>query len=609
MTHRGFELSTRTPSRLRRNAKRALAAIAAASLGVVGLAPAALAQPADDDVSGALAELIDLDALGLEVVDAIQVGSGYPSEPGPEYSNIDVGLLSALQVEIGSLTLPLISDGEAPGLLNLGELGALNGYSASESPYTSSAASGTVTDAGAIDVDLVEGDPSSTDFARVDLTDLTAQLGVNLDGVIDEVSLGLGALASSASATTGEEPVGVYELAGAELVIDSPAVEDLVETLNTTVGGLNTTLNALLGQEGVVDDLLGGVLPIDVSLDLGPLANLGVELGSPTIALDVDLGSVTDGLLEEPLVSDSGLTTIDLSTGLITVDLAQVHEEGLNDLDPNTPLLTSSELSAITGEINGLLGEEVGNVTEAAQDLLDTTQLTIELDASLTAQLLILPVSVDAGVEIQETLAEFAGVPGAEPPTVRLHVDLGLITELLDALGINLDELTDIVADLVLDDLVAATARPPLAELLDADSLISDTIDGAVTGLLGGLDPIFDVLPGLLSVTVNEQPTEEPINGEGDLGPDSFTVRALAVDVLPDLADGVSLNLASSSVRVLQVDPGLTITPDPVLVGDEVTVDGTGFAPNSTVTVTYTDSAGSNVGDPVEVDVGDDEIG
>src|SRR5699024_7739723 len=146
-------MSTRTPTRLRRHGKRAFAAVAAASLGVVGLAPAAAAAPSEDDLSGALAELIDLDALGLEVVDAVQVGSGYPSEPGPEHSDINLGALDdALEVQIGGLTLPLLTDGEEPGLLQIGEAGALNGYAASPSAISSTAASGAVGDDGAIDL-------------------------------------------------------------------------------------------------------------------------------------------------------------------------------------------------------------------------------------------------------------------------------------------------------------------------------------------------------------------------------------------------------------------------------------------------------------------------
>src|SRR5690625_2325943 len=411
MTHRGFELNTRTPSRLRRNAKRAFAAVAAASLGVVGLAPAAMAQPTDEDVSGALAELIDLDALGLEVVDAIQVGSGYPSEPGPEYSNIDVGLLSALQVEIGSLTLPLISDGEAPGLLNLGDAGALNGYAASPSAATSSAASGAVGSDGAINLDLVDGEPASTDFARVDLTDLTSQLGVNLDGVIDEVSLGLGALASSASQSTMEDAESDYVVAGAELTIDSPAVGDVIGLVDGAVDEVDTAVNGLLGPEGLIQGLLDDVSidPIDVGIDvLGlDLDLLTVDLGSPTLQASVDLDAVTAGLLEEPLVSDTGLVTIDLSEGLITVDLAELHGGDLNDLNPNTSLLTSGEITQITGEVATLLGEVTGLVTGAVNEALLGTEVTIALDPAVSAAGG--GVSADIDITLDGSLAEFTG--------------------------------------------------------------------------------------------------------------------------------------------------------------------------------------------------------
>src|SRR5699024_6413731 len=43
-------------------------------------------------------------------------------------------------------------------------------------------------------------------------------------------------------------------------------------------------------------------------------------------------------------------------------------------------------------------------------------------------------------------------------------------------------------------------------------------------------------------------------------------------------------------------DPTLVIDPDEAGVGDEITVDGEGFEPNTTVVVTYTDSEGNVVG-------------
>lgn len=233
------------------------------------------------------------------------MGAGYESDPGPNRSNIGVGLLNeALTVEIGGVSLPLLTDGSAPGLLYLGQAGALNGYAAAESATSASAATGVVDDSGAIDLSL-GGDPSNTDFARVNLTDLTTQLGVDLDDVVDEISLGLGALASSASQTTGREPESDYVVAGAELVINSPAVGALVGALDTTIEGLNSSINDdLIGEEGLISGALADATPIDVNLDLGFLADLGVELDASQVSLDVGLGSATAGLLDEPLVSD-----------------------------------------------------------------------------------------------------------------------------------------------------------------------------------------------------------------------------------------------------------------------------------------------------------------
>lgn len=112
-----------------------------------------------------------------------------------------------LNLDVGGVSVPITLDGT--------NVGAASNYASTPLPSEATAASGTITGDGAIDVDGASGD-----FATVDLTAALQQLGVDTTGVIDAVELQLGAVASSAS-----EEAGVissdYMLAGADLVIDS----------------------------------------------------------------------------------------------------------------------------------------------------------------------------------------------------------------------------------------------------------------------------------------------------------------------------------------------------------------------------------------------------
>src|SRR5699024_4182550 len=333
---------------------------------------------------------LDLEALGFEidVLDAVTTESGNPSDPGANSASIDVDVLNSLGINLPSIGLPLIGDGTNGGLIDLGDAaaaGLLNGYAASPESTESTAASGAVGADGAIDADA----GSSTDLARVDLTGPLGQLGV--DGltaqIIDELSLELGAVASRAAANDGAID-REYLLAGAELNLSSPAVATVNDSVQAGVGDISDGVNALLGPERAVQGALDGVAiaPIQVGIDL-PLLDtlLTVDLGSPELNASVDLSQVTEGLLDEPLVSDNGLVTIDLDSGIVNVDLAMLHQGDLNGLPANTELLSAQEIAQIVQTVNELLYEVLDLVTDAVTETLETTELTITLDPTLTA--------------------------------------------------------------------------------------------------------------------------------------------------------------------------------------------------------------------------------
>ncbi|WP_299276026.1 choice-of-anchor G family protein, partial [uncultured Georgenia sp.] len=137
-----------------------------------------MANSAPTDDSEAAAQLVAVDGLGLDLVEAIRTSAGNLSKPGEHRSTIDVGVLEELiGLEIARFDLPLIGDGTNGGLLDLGDLaaaGLLNGYAAAPGPVTATAASGAVGADGALDLDA----GSSTEMAHLDATALLEQLGL-----------------------------------------------------------------------------------------------------------------------------------------------------------------------------------------------------------------------------------------------------------------------------------------------------------------------------------------------------------------------------------------------------------------------------------------------
>src|SRR5699024_8271098 len=366
-------------------------------------------------------------------------------------------------------------------------------------------------------------------------------------------------------------------LAGAELNLSSPAVATLSDSVQAGVGDISDGVNALLGPEGAIQGALDGVAidPIEVGIDL-PLLDtlLTVDLGAPELNASVDLSQVTEGLLDEPLVSDNGLVTIDLDSGIVNVDLAMLHQGDLNGLPANTELLSAQEIAQIVQTVNELLYEVLDLVTDAVTETLETTELTITLDPTLTAGAGL--VGGDLDVSLAGTLAQFTG-QSAEAPDVDVSGSITII-----GIPVPVGDIVGAVVEPVLAELVPqiGSALSPLLD--DASGVVADAIEPLIDALTDTLDPVFtDVLNEIASVTVNKQ--EDGADVE-----DWHSVSALNLVVLPLLNDAVELDLAHSAVRALQEDV--------VEIGDDFTVYCSRFTPDSTAEVTFTDSEGNEVG-------------
>ncbi|MGW9551485.1 choice-of-anchor G family protein, partial [Citricoccus zhacaiensis] len=543
-------------------------------------APVGAAQAAPEDDSEARARIIDASLFASDLAAVGEAASGNPSAAGPDTGTIDAALLEALEIDLGALQLPVVGSEGTPGLLQIGELGALSSYASSPSAYSSTASAGVVGENGAVSLDVAEaaGPPANT---TINLTDLLDQLGVDglTDEIVQEISLELGAVASTASQTVPSAPETNYVVADGNLVIDSPLVGALATDLRTTITGAGSLVDGLVGTEGLIGSTVSA-LATEINIPL--VANLDLSGGTVGVnGLDAALDQAATTLLAEPLVDSNGLVSISLADGTIEVNLSQLvsgTDGGLNGLAPNTSVLTTETVGLITDAVAGALGSVAGKVTETLTEVLNAVELNISLPIELSLLGGLVP-AADGQVLVNGTLGQLAGTAPGEPE----------ITLDLDLLGLPLGTVLNPVVSFLQGALLTPLANG-LGPILTAGvDEIAGTVTGVVDPLVGTLDPVLTgVLDEIVEITINEQ--TQP----GALGDDSLTVNAVSLELLPS-TQAVDVNLASSTVRVAQVSPELTVTPGTALPGDEVTVGGTGYPPNAEVDVQLLDPEGNPV--------------
>lgn len=487
----------------------------------------------------------------LEVLEAEQAwrNAGNNNQTA-DISQIEIELLQALRLEIGSLQVPLLS-ATGNALLN-GDLGALSAYAHAPADVNAVASVGAVGADGALDL----GDGGNGGNASLNLSTL---LGDTVD-ISDLVSaqLELGAV-SSHSEKDGTDVVRDYRIADAKVVIDSPLVEDVVGSLQNVVGGLDTTLESLLGASGVlsqITNLIG-------TLSLGAVR--------ADVVVDVPVDEIVANIVEDELADTSGLVSINLQTGEISVDLEMLHGGNLNGQDPNTPLLTSAQITQITGTVTSLLtaspAENQNGLIARVQNILQGDQETntgglysteVQLNINLLGEV--------AGLGLRTTLGGLLN-PDAERTTNEATYDANK-SEYIYQTGTGLGHLLTQVLGLVTE----------ITGLLGGalEGILFDTGSTVLSGALNALDPLLveiledlnplltDVLTPILGITINRQ---DEIGG-------LHRVSALEVNVLSGL---VLLPLANSYVSALDEseDPTIPGTTEPGTTEPGTTIPGT----------------------------------
>ena len=579
--------------------------IAGVTVGAVILASALVPTAANaldtanpNDPAVAQGQIIQLPAALLGGLDIAALGhtlTSNPAAPGSELGGLDVGLLEALNIDVGTLNVPLLTDGTGPGLLRLGDLGAAQSFSSSPTQTQSIASSGTITTGGAIDTGAIDGGVNPGTLELTDLFDQLAVAGLT-DAVLDQASVGIGALASRAESNAAAA-TSQYRIADLNLDLHSNLVAGLSGTLASAIQGTVTPVSDLAGPGGALTALVTTLVStINAIPDVPLLAAFTATGGTVGIAgLDTVGQTVTTQVLETPIENTTGSVLVDLSTGTVSVDLAKILVEtgagaNLNTLPANTPVLSATTISAIQqGVTSALTGTHPnslnGKVSTILKSTLDALQVTLTVGVDLTVPLTGTAL-VSGDVTVKGSLAQFAGT--ATPvPTVTTDITLA---------GLNIGVLLDPVVSAV-TNAVATTTGPLVNTALNSVIPLAQPALAALTGpVLTTLDPVLQgVLSDLIDITINEQPAT------GDIPGDSFTVRALAVDLLPAVGGGVSLDLGSSTVKsaaaaVAAIDAAATVQ-----AGTSLPVSGSGWPANTQVSVQVTTPGGGIVNDPLPV--------
>jgi len=562
VTRTARHLSTQAPPRWRRaTALAAVGSVVGALTFAGGIA--ATAAPTDDSESSGQFLSGTVAGLDLATIAALEGAvAENPSGANPVVTNpLAASVFQSLGIDLTG-TLQLLGPN---GIL---QLGAVNQYGEANDDGSARAASGAVSDQGAISVGGSEEFPSD---AQLNLTQL---LGPGFESVVADLDLSLGALSATAEATGGAAPTGDYQIAGATLTLDSPAVSGIATAVDDEVVPLvDGAVGQLVGTDGLLAQALNSIGALADVLEI-----LGGDL-EPTVAIDVDLDSALAPVLDQDF-GDEGVV-VNVGDGTVTVDLDTIlgGTGSLNGFDPNTEVLDDAAINAILDGLSAALDDLTTALVEAVDTALHAASLTLTVEAVVDNPIPLAPDLLNLSIDLGTTVGDV--VDGTVDPADAT------ITIALSGLPLTLP----------LGDLVNALAGP-LDTVLFADgtglvSTLAGTITSQVTGpVLTALSPVFEILTEVVSLVVNVQ---EP---EPSVADATFTQRALTLSIL-EVGTGTGLaelHLASATVRgstVAAITPAVTIDPTTVPAGTPTSVTGTGYTPDATVTVEVRDTTGA----------------
>lgn len=420
----------------------------------------------------------------LASVNGVHAQAFDPIAPGADSTATDlktnpltVEALSAISLNLGGLSGALTSildfvTAQDAGVLNEYAYANENAQSALTPEAPEVGGAGAVGNDGTIALSV--DDPNPPALGTINLYSILEQAtgpGVaELVDLIAGLNLDIGAVAGLAEldyvcdtgrGLTEETVERDYLLAYLNLIVESNLVGDLVSALNAVLPSLTVSTDAVWELlEGV--PLLGGLLS-------------ALGQGALEVTATVDLSQLT--ALPIPNTENAALQA-DLAAGTITIDVASLLGGAytgaispfLNELAPNTRLFVDAPLP--TNAAATLVDTLVDDLIERLKDLVSVTVRAGSVSGLLATGLLIegsLRDFLEGGATATFSLA---GVP----------INLGaLLNPLLGGIG----ELVETALNTLLND--------------------SGVLQTALTGVNGLLSVLFDVLSGVLALTVNAQ--------------------------------------------------------------------------------------------------------
>jgi hypothetical protein len=470
--------------------------LAAAIVAFGGTAPANAAPGDTAEAEGRFLTFSGTpDLTALAELSGAYVGFAPGETPDPQ---VDRGVLDAAVLS-GVLQAQIAAGVQLGDVLTLDQAvaaGAVDQFASAGSAGATGSA-GLLTDAGAIAVNGGTGDAVTLDLAPL----LASR---QLDGVLSDADIRLGAVSATATDPGAGPVTRSYRIASGQVELASPAVGELADDLTGVVQALAPDVDGTIvlddaATSGVLEDALGGLVA-----GLGGVADVD---GAVTLDLDVD--AAVAALRATPITN--GVASIDLTAGTVTIDL-----QALNGLAPDTDLLDAATLSGIVDDV--LSDALPAAVLDA---VLASTAVSVDIDADLLALGIGLPLG---------TIGVAALV--ADGPAPRVEVTTSL-------LGIDVAALETALTQPVLDLVQDATA----------DTLQLGTVTQLTDALIGSLDPLIDTLRQVVQLTVNHQDDSGFVDPAGtDSG--TSTVTALRIALLTG-AGGPVIDLASATVRAV----------------------------------------------------------
>ncbi|MBH0024939.1 choice-of-anchor G family protein [Salinibacterium sp. SWN248] len=550
------------------NTKHTPAVRFGAALGTVALvsgftliAPVAASAEETTGASYAYAEFLSGDVLGTDLGNVAGLGQVVATNNGNQARQVhrDPLTVDALGATVlnqpGGLQLPL---------LDVVDAGVVNQYAEADKNGESFASTGAIQDDGGIGIGNVASGPAG------DLTlDLDSLLNNEFTSVLTDLKLDLDAVAARADGNMTSAS-GDYTLADATLSFSSPAISKLTSKVTSALSGVDSKLISLGGDNGALGNSIDGILD--------PVLGVVGSSADVKVVVDADLDKAVSSLLKGSY--GNGGVSFNLETGAVMVDLETLLGSDLNDLPPNTELLTDAVVNKI---LNGI-SETVATL---ADDIVDRVELALrDANVEVSAKLNLLT----AQDPVQNTVCRDIRVPIIGDILNGDSTGGGLVGGLLGGLTGGLTDgvtqgiigyTTDTVCDLVdtvlpdlrstvdvsiignVDDLINGTAASAKANIsllggtvktgLNVKTLIGSLgqslntslfsnggvvtslvnslntglVNPAVTGLLGN-NSVATVLHDLVSIKVNVQ---EQWTSTGAVSGDMFSETAVRVSV------------------------------------------------------------------------------